>query len=280
MNKTKLKNQLKKFEEHLIVDRGISKVTADGYCRSLSIALRRMRKFVPSYEKVKEYILFMHRAEYSYHHIVNTSLAIEHYTSFKCKPVKIGRPSRPKRIIQNTLSEAEVSRMIQITKNLRERTVIVCLAFSGMRVQELCNLKTEDVCVGTNQLTVIAGKNKKDRIVNISSDSAKILFEYIQTFSKKTGEYLFTTLLKGNRLATGDIRKLIRGLAVRAQIGRRVFPHLFRHSLATNLLNRGASLMMVKDQLGHSHLSTTAHYVSSLALRHRSEYDHFRPCYL
>ena len=65
------------------------------------------------------------------------------------------------------------------------------------------------------------------------------------------GAYLFTTVVKGDRLATGDLRKHVRVLARRAEIGRRVYPHLLRHSLATNLLNRGASLMMIKEQLGH-----------------------------
>lgn len=280
MDNTKLKRQMKKFEEYLIFTRGLSKVTIGGYSRSLSIALRRMKKFIPRHDDVKAYILWMHEKEYSYNHIVNTSLAIEHYSIFKGNPIKIGRPKKPRRILQNMLSEAEVSRMIQSAKDIRERALTCLLAYSGIRNQEICNLKVEDVDFGSNRLKVLSGKNSKDRVVNISCECTKVLVEYLQAFPRKVGEYFFSTLAKGNRLATGDVRKTIRVLAQRAQIGRRVFPHLFRHSLATNLLNRGASLTMIQAQLGHAWLTSTLIYAVSLAFRNQSEYHHFLPAYM
>ena len=102
MDNVKIKRQLKKFEEYLIVDKGLGKITATGYSRGMSIALRRMRKHKPRYEDVKKYILWMHEKEYSYSHIVNSCIAIEHFTSFKGNPVKLGRPKKPRRIIKNT----------------------------------------------------------------------------------------------------------------------------------------------------------------------------------
>ena len=117
MDATKLKNQLKKFEEYLIVDRGLSRRTVGGYSRSLSIALRRMRKFVPSHQDIRKFMLWMHDKNYSYSHIVNTSLAVEHYARFKGMEIALGRPRKPKRIVQNVLSESEISRLIQATKN-------------------------------------------------------------------------------------------------------------------------------------------------------------------
>src|SRR5690606_22859553 len=125
--------------------------TVAGYSRSLSIALRRMRKFRPRYPEVKRHILWMHKQQYSYNHIVNTSLAIEHYCRFKGIKIKIGRPKKPKRIIKDTLTESEVSRI----------------------------LKVQDVDLGSNRLKVIAGKNKKDRIVNISAECVEVLIDYL-----------------------------------------------------------------------------------------------------
>jgi integrase/recombinase XerD len=69
-------------------------------------------------------------------------------------------------------------------------------------------------------------------------------------------------------------------LARRAQLEKRVFPHLLRHSLATNLLNRGASLIMIKEQLGHAFIESTMIYVTSMPFRARSEYDFFKPAYM
>jgi integrase/recombinase XerD len=140
MDRTKLKNQIKKFEEYLIVDQGLGKITVEGYAKSISIALRRMRKFRPRYPEIKKLVLWMHKEDYSYNHIVNTSIAIEHYCRYKGFKVKIGRPRKPRRIIKDVLSESEVARIIQATRNSREKALICLLAYSGIRNTELCNL--------------------------------------------------------------------------------------------------------------------------------------------
>jgi len=280
MDKMKLKNQMKKFAEYLVVDRGLGKVTVGGYCRTLSIALRRMRKFNPGYPEIKAHILWMHEKEYSYSHIVNTSLALEHFTMFKGKPVKIGRPRKAKRIIKNILSESEVARMIQSAKDSRERAMTCLLAYSGIRNSEFCNLKFEDIDLGANQITVFGGKNSKDRVVNISAECTRVLIDYLREHPRQKGDLLFSTLVKKNRFATGDLRKTIRIIAKRAKIGKRVHPHLFRHSLASNLLNRGASLMMIKDLLGHVFIESTMIYAVSMPFRNRSEYDFYKPAYM
>jgi len=95
MHKGKLKTLLNKFEEYLIVDHGLAETTVEGYTRSLSIALRRMRKFCPAVRDIKRHILWMHSEKYSYHHIVNTSLAIEHYCKLRGFVIRLGRPRKP-----------------------------------------------------------------------------------------------------------------------------------------------------------------------------------------
>lgn len=280
MDNTKLKRQVKKFEEFLMVDRGLSSVTVGGYCRALSIALRRMRKFCPQYEQIKQHMLWMYKKEYSYSHIVNTSLALEHYTKFKGTPVKIGRPKKPKRIIKDVLSESEISRMMQSARGIRQKAMLCLLAYSGIRNNELCNVKVADVDLGLNQVKILGGKNKKDRVINIAAECTKTLIEYLKVYPREDGDYLFTTLRRKAQLATGDVRKHVRVLARRAAIGRRVYPHLMRHALATNLLNRGASLIMIKNQLGHAFIDSTMIYAVSMPFRNRSEYDFYKPAYL
>ncbi len=137
------------------------------------------------------------------------------------------------------------------TKNIRTKAIICLLSYSGVRNNELCNIRLEDVDLGGNQLTICDGKNRQDGVINISAECTKVLIEYLRAFPREKEDFLFTTLARKNRLATGDVRKTLRTTALRARIGRRVFPHLLRHSLATNLLNRGASLMMIQQQLRH-----------------------------
>lgn len=275
-----MQRQLKKFEEHMMVDNGLSDVTVAGYCRALSIALRRMRKFCPQYEQIKEHILWMYKEKYSYSHIVNTSLAIEHYTKYKGNPVTIGRPKKPRRLIKDTLSEAEVSRMFHQSRNIREKALVCILAYSGLRNMEICNLRVNDLDLGQNQLRVAGGKGFKDRYVNIAAECSKVLIEYLKAFAREGDAFLFTTLRKNLPLVQADVRKHIKKLAKRAGIERRVYPHLFRHSLATNLLNRGANLTMIKEQLGHVYYESTLIYAVSTPFRVKSEYEFCKPAYL
>ena len=158
--------------------------------------------------------------------------------------------------------------------------MISLLAYSGARNLELCKLKVSDLDLGGNQLTIRDGKNRQDGIVNISAECTKILIDYLKQYPRQPEDYLFTTIQKNNQLATGDVRKILRTTALRAKIGRRVFPHLLRHSLATNLLNRGASLMMIQQQLRHRFIESTMIYVFSRPVRNKSEYDFHKPAYL
>jgi site-specific recombinase XerD len=280
MDKVKLDRQMRRFEEYLMVDRGLSKVTASGYCRTVSISLRRMKKYVPKYTNIKEYIGWMYEKKYSYSHVVNSSLGLQHYTAYKGAEVKLARPRKPKRIIKDVLTESEVSRIIMATKNIRAKAIICLLSFSGVRNTELCNLKVQDVDLGANQLTVRDGKNRQDGVINISAECTKVLIEYLRMFPREGEEFLFTTVVRNHQLSGGDVRKTLRVAAYRAKIGRRVYPHLLRHSLATNLLNRGASLMMIQQQLRHRFIESTMVYVISRPVRNRSEYDFHKPAYL
>ena len=280
MDNTKIKNVIRKYQEHLVVDSGLGRTTVDGYARSLSIALRRMRKFAPKPAEIKRHILWMHTRNYSYSHIVNTSIAIEHYAKMKGITVKIGRPRKPRRVIKDILTESEVSRIIQSTRNLREKAIVCLLAYSGMRNREVCNLMVRELDLGSNRVIVLAGKNKKDRVINISSDCTKVLIEYLKSYARNDNEFLFTTLSRRNQLTPGDLRKILRTVAARQLGTRRVYPHLLRHSLATNLLNRGASLITIKDQLGHVFYESSLVYVNSTAFRNRSEYEFYKPAYM
>ena len=119
MDKTKLDRQMKKFEGYLMVDRGLAKVTAGGYCRAVSISLRRMKKFVPQYTNIKEHVGWMYDKKYSYSHLVNTSVGLEHYTRYKGEPIKLARPKKPRRLIKDVLTESEVSRLLMASQNIR-----------------------------------------------------------------------------------------------------------------------------------------------------------------
>jgi site-specific recombinase XerD len=76
------------------------------------------------------------------------------------------------------------------------------------------------------------------------------------------------------------VRKLVHKAAARAGLTKRVWPHLLRHSLATNMLHRGAHLLAIKEQLGHAFDETTMIYVHSSPEHAQLQYRMYAPSYL
>ena len=104
--------------------------------------------------------------------------------------------------------------------------------------------------------------------------------EYLKEYPRGPEQYLFSTLQKNNKMATGDIRKLVKIIGKRARIEKRVYPHLLRHSLTANMLLRGADIISLKNQLRHSWLETTLHYANSIVFVEKNLYQKFAPSYI
>jgi integrase/recombinase XerD len=116
--------------------------------------------------------------------------------------------------------------------------------------------------------------------VNLTPACVSVLLDYLNERKGTHSERLFLTVRNHNPFAPQDLRKLIRSTAKRAKITKRVYPHLMRHSLATNMLHRGANLLAIKEQLGHAFIETTMVYIHSAPERMRMEYRMFAPSYL
>ena len=267
------------FRKFLLVKKGIMDITIRGYTASLKPAFKRIGSVRPSHQQIVDYITWMHEQKYSYSYIVNTSLALEWWTLFKGYPVKLGRPRKPNTIVKDTLTEAEVTRLISASKNIKEKAISSLLAYSGIRNKELCGLRVCDIDLGDNMVRVLEGKGRKDRLIHISGDCSKVISEYLIRFEKENDEYLFMTY-QGNQYTGFALRKLVRVLADRAGIKKRVYPHLLRHSLATNLLRRGCNLILIQRQLGHVFIESTMIYIRSFPQRIQNEYNIYIPSYL
>lgn len=273
------KNKLDEFEKYLVVYRGLGGVTVKNYKQGIRMLAKKLKTIKPTHQQIQDYIMAMNKKEYSYSHITNTSLAIERYTEFLGNPIKLGRLKKPKRIVKNTLSEAEIAVIIAMSDNIREKVIVSTLAYSGIRSLELCNLRVEDVDFIENCLYITQGKGKKDRIAYVSSECLNIIEQYLQKYPREKNGYLFTTLQYKNKYNGGALRKLINKLVKKSRIEKRVYPHLFRHSLAVNMINRGANLLTIKNQLGHSFIDTVMIYVNSSMIRTKLEYQFYVPSY-
>ena len=280
-SKTKLEQKLEAFAEHLCARRDLADCTNLGYVS----AIRRLSPTIglnPDHHALDLLIVKMRMAGASYSHVVNTSLALERYTEFVGNPIHLGRPKKPKRMIRGTLTEAEVTLMIAACRTIREKTILSLLAYSGLRNKELCGLKIDDVEVGSQLIHVRGGKGQKDRDASVAAPCAGLVVEYLHRDRPGAGpaEPLFVTLQNGNPYRPQDLRNLVQVVAKRAHITQRVHPHLFRHSLATNMLIRGAHILAIKEQLGHTFVETTMVYLHAAPIAIQAQHRFFAPSYL
>ena len=270
---------MEKFYDYLLIKKNFSDVTIKNYRQCLTRVIKEIG-LKPKIEQIEKYVAEMRRKGYSYSHIRNTSNALEKWMEFIGRPLKLPRMKRPKSIIKDILTEGEIARILAASKDSREKTIIAVLAYSGIRNKEFCSLKTRNVDLDNGVLKIIDGKGNKDRIAYISRECGKIISEYLRDYSRNGESFLITTLVRDNQYTGWDLRKRIKVMAKRAGIKKRVYPHLMRHSLAVNLLQRGSNIMSIQQILGHQSLQSTLIYAHSIPQKVQNEYHFFCPQYL
>jgi len=136
----------------------------------------------------------------------------------------------------------------------------------GLRVDEATKLKATNVNPANGTMRVLHGKGDKPRTVWIDDGDMALIQRWMDrraALGHRQG-VLFCTLA-GGELSTAYIRNLLKRLAGRAGIEKRVHPHGLRHSYAHNLSMAGVPMPVIQNQLGHAHLSTTDIYLKHVA---------------
>jgi site-specific recombinase XerD len=186
--------------------------------------------------------------------------ALKIFTVF-CPQTKINNLSleRPKksRLLPNVLSQEEVLRIIQLTKNLKHRAIIVLLYSSGLRIGEVTDLLLKNIDILRKQIKVEGGKGRKDRFVVLATSYLPLLHNYLTTF--KPALY-FIEGPTGKKYSESSIRKFLFKSVQKAGILKKVTPHTLRHSYATHLLENGVGLRHIQELLGHAKPETTMIY--------------------
>ncbi|OGO24089.1 MAG: recombinase XerC [Chloroflexi bacterium RBG_16_51_9] len=145
----------------------------------------------------------------------------------------------------------------------RDRAFLELLYASGLRVSELAGLNLEQVDLDTREIRVM-GKGSKERMVLMGEPAANALTDYLNDGRRKLKGDKKTSAVflnyQGGRLTERSVQELLEGYATKADIGKKVHPHMLRHTFATHLLDGGADLRVVQELLGHTSLSTTQIY--------------------
>lgn len=203
-------------------------------------------------------------------------------------PEKIELKKIPERIV-DFLTREELDRMFDVAganarTGLRDMAILETLYSTGLRVSELVSLNVTQVDLQRREFT-IRGKGQKPRIVFLSDRCVAAIRLYL---SERTDNFepLFVSYGRRRddeelgigekmRLTACSIEDIVRRIARHAGIGKKVTPHVIRHSFATELLHNGADIRAVQEMLGHASITTTQIYTHSTNPRLREIHERF-----
>jgi len=185
-------------------------------------------------------------------------------------PTSLIEAPKTGRKLPDTLSTEEIDLLIsQIdlsnAQGERNRAMLETLYSCGLRVTELISLQLSDLFFDEGFIKVI-GKGDKQRLVPINRNTQKYIDIYINqirnhiTIQKGFEDTLFLNR-RGKQLTRNMVFIIIKDLAEKAGIKKKVSPHTFRHSFATHLLENGADLRSIQQMLGHESITTTEIYM-------------------
>lgn len=172
------------------------------------------------------------------------------------KIVKIPYPKAEKKL-PIVLSQDEVQRMFDACENLKHKVILSLLYACGLRVSELLNLTWSNIDRSRMIVNVIAGKGKKDRQVMLPEVLIPLLEKYYRCYQTK--RYILAGQFSEQYSAT-SVGQVIKQLAVKANIKKRVWTHQMRHNCFTHMLENGTDINLIQKLAGHKSVKTTMIY--------------------
>lgn len=167
------------------------------------------------------------------------------------------------RYLPRVLSESDVDRLIEAASG-RDRAILSTLYATGCRVSELCAIELDDLRGGECR---VLGKGGRERVVLLSARACEDIDNYLAARESRS-----SLLFPVNR---STVFRIVQHYGRR--IGREVSPHTLRHSFATHMLLRGASLRDIQDMLGHAKIGTTVIYTHLDSRRLKATHSRYHP---
>ncbi len=272
------KEALSEYKSYLKLEKSLSQNTVDAYLRDLK-KLERFSENEPlkiSPSDLEEFLYqyakdnFAARSQARLISSVKSFFLYLQWEEWRTdNPAELLETPKIGMKLPDTLSETEIDRLIaQIDLSLpegeRNRAIIETLYGCGLRVSELTELKLSDLFFEEKFIRVI-GKGNKQRLIPISSYTIKFIHIYTKEIrthlqiQKGFEDYVFLNR-RGKKLTRVMIFTIIKQLAEKAGIRKKISPHTFRHSFATHLLKNGADLRSIQMMLGHESITTTEIY--------------------
>ena len=184
-----------------------------------------------------------------------TEGVVQHNPMAKIKSLKID-----KRSLRDALTQEELERVRDACQTYREKALIEFFVSSGCRLGEVTGLMVDDLNLH-ERCTVVLGKGHKLRTVYFSVRAKMLIETYLR--ERKGGDALFSSMkMPFSPLKDTAIRRIVKMVGKRAGLRRNLYPHLLRHTFATNAINAGMRLVVVQHLLGHDNPNTTQIYAA------------------
>ena len=284
-----------RFIRHLEFERRLSPLTCKNYRRDLqTLAAYSEQSGVGEWkdldsEHVRAYAAACFRKGLSARSIQRRLSAARTFFRYLIREKAVSRnpiasvsaPKGKKRLPDN-LDADRMARLLQISGDGplvdRDRAILELLYSSGLRLAELTDLNLGDVDM--HDATVhVTGKGNKDRIVPVGRQALKALRQWAITRGElaDADEKALFVSNRGTRISSRSVQSRVKHWAKQQGIDANVYPHLFRHSFATHMLESSHDLRGVQELLGHANISTTQVY-THLDFQHLAQiYDQTHP---
>lgn len=276
-------NALKDYQLFLKIERGLSINTIDSYTRDLKKLTLFLRENEISStpisideDTIQQFIYEIAKKinPRSQARIISGLRSFFDYLIFedyrKTNPTDLIEAPKIGRKLPDTLAENEINELISAIdlsnpQGERNRTIIETMYCCGLRVSELINLKISDLFFDEGFIRVI-GKGNKQRYVPIHYTTQKYVLFYIRDIRphikpQKGFEDTIFLNRRGKDLTRQMIFIILKDLAIKIDLNKKISPHTLRHSFATHLLKNGADLRAIQQMLGHESITTTEVYV-------------------
>lgn len=213
-------------------------------------------------DEIKSYLIYLLETKNSSHSYINQTISAVKmlYNEILKAPLdylEIPRPKKQRRL-PTILSEEEVYKILENTKNLKHKTLLYLLYSGGFRVGEVVRLRKEDIDPQRMLIHIIQGKGAKDRYTVLSPVAYEMLKLYIQIYKPET--WLFPGGNGKGHITERTVEKICEKVSFEAHITKNVTPHTLRHCFATHSLENGIDIRFIQEMLGHNDPKTTQIY--------------------
>lgn len=207
---------------------------------------------------VNEYVIKKHLSYSFQNQVINAvKLFYREIVQSRFEMEKFERP-RPEHRLPNVLSRQEVQSILRAHRNIKHKTMLSLIYACGLRRSELLNLRPADIDSKRGLLMIRLSKGKKDRIINISEKTIKMLREYYIAYRPKV--WLFEGQKVGEQYSAKSLQSVLKYALHKTGINKPATLHWLRHSYATHLLESGTDLRIIQELLGHKSSKTTEIY--------------------